>query len=119
MKMNSSRLNDAAATALLVYTVVALVHGAFRGSAALQSLVGAALCVLFCVAVWTSQTRAKRWVGRCLVLMGIAAGLAAWRFRVPIPFGCFLTTAYLIIGILMIAMNRNDRAQHAVPAYRR
>ena len=115
--MTLARLNDVAATALLVYTTAAQVIGAFRGSAVPASLAVAALCVLFCVAIWTAQSRAKRWVGRCLALMGIAVGLPAWRFGFLFPFGVVLTAAYLIIGILMIGTNKNDRVQQATPPY--
>ena len=111
MRISFSKVLDVAATAVLLYTVATQVYGASRGSARYASLAVAALCILFCVAIWRGDIRVKRWIGTFLVIMSIGVCLAVWRFRVPLAVGLALPSAYFIVGVLMIRANRIDRAQ--------
>ena len=119
MRVSFSKVLDAAATVVLLYTAATQVHGACRGSAMYASLAVAAVCVLFCVAIWRGDNRAKRWIGAFFLMLSIGAGLASWRFRVHLAVGLALASAYFIVGVLMIRANRINRAQPLAQADRK
>ena len=119
MRGSFSKVLDAAATVVLLYTATTQVHGACQGSAMYASLAVAAVCLLLCVAIWRGDNRVKRWIGAFLLMLSAGAGLAWWRLGVPLAVGLALTSAYFIIGVLIIRANRINRAQPTAQADRK
>lgn len=105
MNCSLRRIFDGLAIALLMYGIVGLLWGAVRGAARLPSIAIACFCGLCVAGLFQGLARVRMATGCFFILVSVCAVLVSWRLRASAVTAILLCSAFLIVGVGLIAQS--------------